>query len=117
LTREFDPRQAFHALLFGPLDFPETRDLPFAFVRGNLDALLTGLPREVGGDFASYLPSTGNDFCDAAHRQQVDNFFRDRVNSYTGGQRTLRNTLETIDVCIARKKVLGPGIAQFLKSW
>jgi cytosol alanyl aminopeptidase len=117
LTKEFDARQTFHALLFGPLEYAETRDLPFEFVRKNLDALLAGLPREVGGDFAAELPTLGETFCDAAHREEVENFFRERVKGYTGGDRTLRNTLETIDVCIAQKKALEPGIADFLKAY
>jgi alanyl aminopeptidase len=117
VTKEFDSRQTFFPLLFGPLEHAETRDLPFDFVRKNLDALLAVLPREVGGDFAAYLPITGNAFCDAAHREEVDSFFRDRVKGYTGGERTLRNTLETIDVCMARKKTLGPSIAEFLKAY
>ena len=117
VTKEFDSRQTFFPLLFGPLECAETRDLPFDFVRKNLDALLAALPREVGGDFAAYLPTTGNAFCDAAHRDEMDSFFRDRVKGYTGGERTLRNTIETIDVCIARKKALGPSIAEFLKAY
>ncbi len=117
LKKEFDAREAFFPFLFHPLQNAETRELPFAFVRRNLDALLAGLPREVGGDFAAELPTTGSVFCDAAHRDEVDSFFRGRVKDYIGGERTLRNTLETIDVCIARKNALGPGIAEFLKAY
>ena len=117
VTKEFDSRQTFFPLLHGPLEHAETRDLPFAFVRENLDALVASLPREVGSDFAAYLPLTGNAFCDATRREEVDSFFRERVKDYTGGERTLRNVLETIDVCIARKKALGPGIAEFLKAY
>jgi alanyl aminopeptidase len=117
MAKEFDTREAFFPLLFGPLEHAETRDLPFDFVRRNLDALLAVLPREVDADFASYLPFTGNAFCDAAHRQEVDSFFRERVKSYTGGERMLRNALETIDVCIARKKALGPSMTEFLKAY
>ena len=68
LKGEFDFRESFYALLFGPLAYPETRDLPFRFVKGNLDALLAKLPREVGGDFAAQLPETGQAFCDEEHR-------------------------------------------------
>jgi alanyl aminopeptidase len=117
LTKEFDLRQVFFAFLFGPLAYPETRDLPFDFVRANLDALVAGLPREVDADFAAYLPITGNAFCDATHREEVDSFFRDRIKSYVGGERTLRQALESIDVCIAKKKVLEPSIAEFLKAY
>jgi alanyl aminopeptidase len=117
LAKEFDTREAFFPLLFGPLDHAETRDLPFGFVRANLDALVALLPREVDSDFGSYLPFTANAFCDATHREEVDSFFHERVKGFTGGERTLRNALEIVDVCIARKKALGPSIAEFLKGY
>ena len=56
LTKEFDARESFFALLFGPLAYPETRDLPFQFVQQNIDKLLTVIPREVGEDYAAVLP-------------------------------------------------------------
>jgi alanyl aminopeptidase len=117
LKKDFDIRQTFHALLFDPLDNVETDDLPFEFVREHLDALLALLPREVDEDFAAYLPLTGKEFCDATHRDELDSFFRDRVKNYSGGTRNLRNTLESIDDCIARKKDLGPSFAEFLKGY
>ena len=116
LTHEFDARQTFVPLLLGSLDYPETWDLPFAFVTGHLDALLSGLPREVGNDYASELPETGKVFCDTTRRREVDGFFRDRVKNYSGGERTLRQVLETIDLCIARRKALEPSLADFLKA-
>ena len=117
LTREFDPRTGFFSLLLGPTRFSETRDLPFQFVRANLDSLLAGLPREVGGDYASGLAFTGNTFCDAVHRDQMEEFFSVRVRDYVGGERILRNVLETIDLCIARKKAVEPGIAEVLSKY
>jgi len=116
LKHEFDPRETFRPLLTGPLDHPETWDLPFAFVTRHLDDLLSGLPREVGNDYASEFPFTGKVFCDVDHRRALDDFFRDRVKNYTGGERNLRQTLETIDVCIARRKAVEPGLAEFLKA-
>ena len=117
LTHEFDARETFRPLLFGPLDNPNTWDLPFAFVTSYIDQLLQGLPREVGDDYASELPATADNFCDPSRRRQVDDFFRDRVKSYSGGERTFLQTLETIDGCIARKKVLAPGFSRFLARY
>ncbi len=113
----FDMREAFYPLLFGPLAYPETRDLPFQFVRQNLDALLARLPREVGGDFAASLPEVGRAYCDASHRDQVKAFFGDRVKQYSGGERNLAQTLESVDQCIAQSKVLGPEFAKFLSKY
>jgi alanyl aminopeptidase len=115
LTDEFDPREAFGSLLFpAPREAPK---LPFEFVRQNLDALLKKLPREVGGDFAADLPRVGDNFCDASSRADLEAFFKPLVDQFTGGPRNLAQTLEGIDLCIARKQALGPGLAEFLKNY
>jgi len=117
VSNNFDAREAFYPLLFGPLAYPETRDVPFAFVRENLDKLLAHLPREVGGDYAANLPMVGGSFCDASHRSEVDSFFRQRVRDYAGGPRNLENVLEEIDLCTAERKKLGPELVAFLQQY
>jgi alanyl aminopeptidase len=117
LTKEFDARESFYALLFGPLTYPETRELPFQFVQQNIDTLLTVIPREVGEDYAAVLPSVGRAFCDASHREAVQTFFQDRVKSFTGGPRNLAQVLEEIDLCIARRKALTPELEAFLRRY
>ncbi|MGI8741639.1 MAG: M1 family metallopeptidase [Bryobacteraceae bacterium] len=117
LTGEFDIRQSFFTLLFGPSRYPETREVPFQFVKEHLNELLPKLPGEVGGDFAAGLPGVGRGFCDAEHRSEIKTYFEDKVTKYTGGPRNLQNTLERIDLCIARKKVLEPEIAEFLRTY
>ncbi len=117
LTDDFDLRESFYPLLFGPLTYEETRDVPFEFVRQHLDALLKRLPREVGEDYAAMLPSVGNTFCDSKHRDELDSFFADRVKDYNGGPRTLAQTLEGIDLCIAARKSLAPELTAFLNKY
>jgi cytosol alanyl aminopeptidase len=116
LNKEFDAREGFFGLFFGPLGYPETRDLPFQFVKEHIDQLLAFVPREVGEDYAAFFPFVGNGFCDATHRAEVESFFQDRVKSYTGGPRNLAQTLEGIDLCIAERKALGPDLSAFLKQ-
>jgi alanyl aminopeptidase len=96
---------------------PETRRMPFDFVRRNLDALLKTLPREVGADYAAYLPRVGSGFCTASDRAELEAFFQPKVEQYSGGPRTLAQTLERIDLCIARRQALGPSLADFLKQY
>jgi len=117
LTKEFDARESFFALLFGPRAYPETRDLPFQFVEQNIDKLLTVIPREVGEDYAADLPFVGGAFCDASHRDAVQTFFADRVKSFTGGPRNLAQTLEQIDLCIAKRKAMGQELGGFLQRY
>ena len=116
LTNEFDIRESFYALLFGPLAYPETRSLPFEFVKAHLDELLKRLPREVGGDFAAQLPHVGSRFCNAAARDEVQNFFKDRVNDWIGAPRILAQTVERINICIGQRSVLAPDVTRFLSA-
>jgi len=115
LTDEFDLRETFGAFLFRAPE--ESRKMPFEFVKQNLDALLKKLPREVGGDFAADLPRVGGGFCNAADRAELDAFFKPKVEQYTGGPRNLAQTLEGIDLCIARRQAAGPELAEFLKKY
>ena len=115
LTGEFDFREVMVSFLGSPS--PATRRMPFEFVRDNLDALLKRLPREVGGDFAAYLPMVGNGFCSASERTDLETFFKPKVDGYSGGPRILAQTLERIDLCIARRAALGPSLAEFLKRY
>jgi len=117
LTKEFDPRESFFSLMFGPLAYPETRELPFQFIQQNVDTLLTLVPREVGEDFAAFFPLAGGAFCDATHRAAVQTFFADRVKAYTGGPRNLAQVLEEIDLCIAKRAALAPDLAAFLERY
>lgn len=116
-TGEFDPREGFGPLLFGPGQWPENRRLPFEFVKQNLDGILAKLPREVGADFAAELPFVGGGFCDAPARSELEAFFKDKVGSYTGGPRNFAQVLEGIDLCIARRAAIQDAIADFLRNY
>ncbi len=117
LAGKYDARESFGPLLFGPLAYRETRGLPFEFVQNNLDALLSKLPREVGGDFAGDLPEVGRGFCDATSRNEVEAFFKDKVQTYTGGPRRLAGVLESIDICIAQHDRIAPNLIAFLRTF
>jgi cytosol alanyl aminopeptidase len=117
LSKDFDLRESFYPLLFGPLAYAETRDVPFTFVKQHLDSLLKRLPREVGEDYAATLPTVGANFCDTKRRDELDSFFRDRVKDYTGGPRSLAQTLEGIDLCISARQALAPELMAFLNKY
>jgi alanyl aminopeptidase len=117
VSNEFDPRESFYALLFGPLAYGETRDLPFEFLKRHIDELLKILPREVGEDYAAALPEVGKGFCDVQHRDEIGAFFADRVKDYTGGPRILKQTIENIDLCISAREALAPQLTAFLDKY
>jgi alanyl aminopeptidase len=116
LTGTFDLRESFHPLLFGPLQERSTERLPFEFVRAHIDELVKRLPGEVGSDLAALLPAVGGPFCDATSHEAVYTFFKDRVKQYSGGERSLAQTIERIDLCTKQRAQLGPEIADYLRN-
>jgi cytosol alanyl aminopeptidase len=116
LSGEFDARESI-ALLRGPLQYPQTRDLPFEFVKEHIDQLITILPRGVGSDAAADLPAVADEFCSPEKRAEVESFFQPRIAQYTGGPRILAKTLESITVCSAVRKVQEPSVAEFLRGY
>jgi len=112
LSDEFDKRQSI-AILFSASNTPETRDVAYDFVKQNWDALIAKLPN----DFVGSLPFVAADYCDEAHRENVEAFFRDRVTKTMGGPRNLQQALEVISLCIANKHANQPSVMEFLKNY
>jgi alanyl aminopeptidase len=106
-----DIRESFF-LLFAPMRYRETSQLPFEFVRTHLDEILKVLPREVGGDFAAGLVEVGDASCSSREADEVAKYFTPRVKDWTGGERRLTNTLERIRLCAAQKTAILPSYAE-----
>jgi alanyl aminopeptidase len=112
LSDEFDSRESL-SIVFGPTQRPQTRDLAYDFVKQNWDPLIAKLPTDTG----AYTPYVASGYCDAGHRQDVENFFTGRSTKYTGGPRILTQVLEGIDLCIAYKNAQEASVAEFLKTY
>jgi alanyl aminopeptidase len=110
LSQDYPTLEVFGGLASGMMGYEPTRELFFTYVKDHFDALLARLPQEVGG----YMPSLGGAFCDSAHRQDVEAFFKDRAPRYPGGPKILAQALESVDLCIAQRDSLQPGLARFL---
>jgi alanyl aminopeptidase len=111
LDPAMDMREAFW-LLFGASWEPRTRDVAFSFVKENYDALAARLPEErVAG-----LMYAGSSYCDPVRRQEVAAFFAERARSAPGGERTLAQILEGMDLCIALKSAQGASAESFLST-
>jgi alanyl aminopeptidase len=109
-----DPSQDMRELgmlMFGASNV-HTRDVAFAFVKENYDALAARMPEE----HVSGLTWVGSSYCDPVHRQEVAAFFTERAAKAPGGPRMLAQVLEAVDLCIAFKAAQGPGIESFLAS-
>lgn len=90
----------------------ESRTLVWEFVKANFDKIVERMPSETRG----YVATFGMDFCDEAHRSDVETFFKDRVGKITGAPRMLLQTLEGISLCIAKRDVHKPSLTEFLKK-
>jgi alanyl aminopeptidase len=59
----------------------------------------------------------GRGLCDEASRRALNDYFADRSPQFTGGPRILAQTLEGIDLCIARKRAQGDAIVAYLNQY
>ncbi|MBZ4421034.1 M1 family metallopeptidase [Myxococcus sp. RHSTA-1-4] len=109
LAPDVDAREAL-PILFGQLYGPTTRAGAFDFLREHFQLLLQRLPR----DTAAWLLNTGGAFCDAGDRQRVAGFFAPHAARIEGGERVLAQALERVDLCIAQREALRPGLERFL---
>jgi alanyl aminopeptidase len=112
LSDEFDSRESLDILL-ALAQRRETRDFAYDFVKQNWDLLIAKLPTDTGAS----LPYVAGGYCDAEHRQDVQNFFSARSTMYTGGPRILTQVLEGIDLCVAYKNAQGAGVTEFLQTY
>jgi alanyl aminopeptidase len=112
LSKETDARES-DAILFAASGEESGRQAVWDFVKTNYDAIVARLPREE----TQVIPYLASDFCDAAHRRDVAEFFRGRAEKLPGGSRRLAQSLETIDLCIASRVVQEPEVRKFLSGF
>ncbi|WNG50185.1 M1 family peptidase [Archangium minus] len=86
------------------------RELLYTYVKDHYDALTERLPYDARG--ATSL--LGSAFCDPVHRQDTEAFFKERSARHPGGANYLAQSLERVDLCIAQREALRPGLTRFL---
>lgn len=88
------------------------RDALWAWVRdeANLEALLARIPTWRKGA----IVNVGNGFCSTDKADEIEAFFRDRVDALEGGPRELDQTLESIRLCAALKAAKAEEIKAYL---
>jgi alanyl aminopeptidase len=117
LSQEISLTDAY-PLLFRPgHDDPETRGMPFAFLKAHYDEIMKGKPSIFGFEVLDYLPGIGSSFCDTNSRNELRSYFEPRLSGRARGQRTLAQVLEGIDQCIAITAVQNANIVDFLKKY
>jgi alanyl aminopeptidase len=104
-------------LLFGGQGQPATHKLAFDFLKTHYDEIVAKRPSGGGFDFGSALPNVGANYCDPSDRAELEEYFKSRIDKFTGGPRMLAQILERIDLCIAGKKAQSPSVAAFLEKY
>ena len=105
------------SLLFSGQSQDSTRKLPLNFLNANYDEIVKKMPTGGGFDFGSVLPEVGASYCDAASRDELKAFFAPKVDKFVGAPRTLDQTIESIDLCIAIKAAQSPSVQKFLEKY
>jgi alanyl aminopeptidase len=107
----------FALLLSSGQGYPDTRKMPFQFIKEHFDEIMKDHPSVFGNDVGSFLPYSGGSFCDAESRRELQSFFGPKVDQYAGAPRNLAQTLEGIDLCIARKTAQQDSVKVFLEKY
>jgi len=89
-----------YSILFPQVLMPETRDDTWMWFQQNIERILQRIPEESWGR----MTFVGTAFCNSEKHEEVQAFFAERVNSLTGGPRRLAQSLESIDLCVAKVK-------------
>ena len=100
-------------MLFEAIGTPQGQEAVWQSVQSNYGVLVARMPREATG----IMPYYALNFCDAAHRRQVAEFFEGRVEKLPGGPRNLAQVLEEIDLCIALSAAQEGSVREFLKAY
>ncbi len=97
-------------VIFTAAGDPVSHDEVYGFVTAHLDEVIAALPFLV----RPAIVRLAGFYCDADHRQELDTVFRPKVASLPGGDKELGETIEAMDLCIAKRAAVGPDVAAFL---
>ncbi|TMB34790.1 MAG: M1 family metallopeptidase [Deltaproteobacteria bacterium] len=112
LSDEFPIRETI-PLVMGATKSPVTRTIAYDFVRSNFDALAARLPRREGG---SSLVGAASVLCDDTKRDEIEGFFKERLQKSLGGPRRYTQAMETLRTCSVFKGAQAASVAAFLAS-
>ena len=86
------------SIIFPQVLMPETREATWLWFQQNIDRILPRIPEDSWGR----MTFVGGEFCNTEQQAEVQAFFAGRINTLTGGPRSLAQTLEGIDLCVAK---------------
>jgi alanyl aminopeptidase len=115
LTTKRPPNERMN-VLFGIGMKPETAPVMWEFVQQNYSTIVGRLPDLMSIDRGTLIIEMLAGLCTARARQEVQTFFAERSATLSGGPRALAQTLEKIDLCVARRTAQEPAMARYLQT-
>ena len=112
LSDEFDRRESI-TLVYGVASFHGHRQLTWDFVKTHYETLIAPLPWRAGAS----LIHVASHFCDAEHKKDAEEFFKDRASKSPGGPRVVAQVLEDMSLCIAQKPTREKNVSTFLSKY
>ena len=115
LTTKRPPNERMN-VLFGLGVKPETAPVQWEFVQQNYSRIMERLPDQMSIDRGTLIIEMVGGLCTARARKEVQTFFAERSTALSGGPRALAQTLEKIDLCVARRTAQEPPMVRYLQA-
>jgi alanyl aminopeptidase len=112
LTNDIDIRQSL-AIFNSIAESEQITTVAFDFVKQNYDAFVAKLPT----DFGALLPFVGFGYCDTQHAEEIESYFKDRVEKFAGGPRNLSQVVEAVRLCSVNKEANQPDVVDYLTKY
>jgi cytosol alanyl aminopeptidase len=126
-TRDVKQQQAALALTLDPrLDIRDTQSILLPsnteenrvaaqqFFKDHKDAILARIPSDGTTSGQSWLAEVFTSSCSPARRDEIVEYVTATFAKLPGGERPVRQAIERMDQCIARRKLLDPAIRSWL---
>ncbi len=93
------------------LSMVETRKAAWQWLRTHFDAVVGRVSPNRAGALPYYVR-----FCDDAHAAELEAFFTPKIANLDGGPRNLANALESMRLCVARRKAQEDSLRAFFAN-
>ena len=101
-----------YTILFSQIMDKDKRDDMWHWIMNNFEAFKERIPTW----FQGKLPMVGSGFCSESKKKELNDFFEPIIETLSGGPRTLAQTTEGIDLCIAKLKHDRPLLKAYLAT-
>ncbi len=112
IDARIDARESIGMLRAATRD--DTRTNAQAFYRANRETILARMPKDSTTDSIAHLSYVFTVSCSASDRDDIAAFVTKEFRNYGGGSRIVPQAIESMDQCIARRRLLGPEIEAWL---